>query len=561
VEEYTDEGSFEAADAYTPVDIRYYVQVDGYVIDRVEDMSGEVIGTTFEAIPTKHESECYVWLKKDLGVDITTGFHIYGNPEKYYVVVPHNWGAWVTVFDEDASCTTGGMAHKERTCQGDEWDPKCRKVEKTDSFYVPMQKHAYVQDETYTCRNGSGDDRAIVKAPTCKTPGKGHWVCSFCGAPAPDLFYDDAGKPVEGDYEIPLTWKGDRTRIWNPKTDDIEDLDPIFHAWGDWTVIKPASCETFGTKAHYCNICNMQQTEDILPYLHGFVVPGDAIAFDHLEWVDCTHYVEVWTCTVDGCKTGLKGTTQFSTFVGFNTATWERTPLSVNNRDKKLDVKNLTDADKALCFLWTVDYAATYLVDDYNDEHYEHHRFGLDWTVTLAPQCCVPGTEERTCTVAGCGVKEIRPIEALEPMYGTQVYTDYDTVNGERVYFHWVCCTREKCQEGIPAGQVAEPEFGKLKKPDGVTPIDKTDERYFTQANVKNPNQVMLVDHDWSDWTCYVKPVEGSTKGHWTRTCKYTDTTNAAGQLENCLANEEFVGTQAEFDEMTSHRAEGWPGP
>ena len=541
VEEYTDEGSFEAADAFTLTDIRYYLAHD-YEVDRVTTTDGKYLGDTFEDIPSKHGSEALVWLKEYQDVEDPDTHELvreYGNPEKYYVIVPHNWSAeWTTVIEGEASCETGGMAHKERVCLGDEWDPNCKAVEKSESFYLPMQKHQYVMDETYTMRDGTGDDRAIVKAPTCKAPGKGHWTCQVCGAKAPDVFYIDDMR-VEGDYVIRL-YKTDGVTPFRPGIDPIEELDPIYHDWGGWTTIKPASCVKPGTEAHYCNICNMQQTRDIEPYNHSYVEPFDAMGFVSTVRVDCEHYVELWTCTIPGCGGGVNGS-QYSVYLGPEDPYDPETDVTVlqDNELAKLDVTALDPDD---CFFYVTKYE-----NSLNVENYEHHLFGLTWEPNDPPACCVPGTEIRRCTVVGCNGYELRPVAALEPIYDTEVHTAYYEVEAgnpkSRIYYHWVDCTREDCQDD-PMDPM-EPLFG---GPD----FDEEDPSTYIQANVLNPNQVMIVDHNWSAWTCYVQPIEGVTKGHWTRTCLYTDTLNAEGVLENCLANEEFVGTQAEFDAMVN---------
>jgi hypothetical protein len=588
VEEYTeeDEGSFEAADAYTPDDIDALLpldpedpQIGDFVIDRIL-VNGEYV----DKLPTKHEAEALVWLKEYLGED-ETGEPMYGNPEKYLVIVPHIWSDWVVVYDDKASCEEDGWQHLERTCVGDGnqgWHKGCGKVEKTEKTFVPRTEHYFVQDKTYTDPN-SGDDRAIVKKPTCKEDGKGHWVCKNCGAPAPAKFWNPnawnpdpeiIGNWEDGDYII---WRKDILGNRYDPTAGIE-IDPLYHDFGEWTVVKPAHCLEPGTEAHYCNLCKFQQTRDIPAFAHGgeegfdytegfcFIDEWpDDMVFKSILRVDCWHYVEVWECSNPACHTTVDKNgkpvdtlkdSQFTLYV-YN---YDDGVVFFETLLKNVPVPAATMEDEGYAddtvFLYVEDYAKPF---NNNTEKYPHHRFDTEWVLDTLPQCCVPGRWTRVC--AECDFNDHKPEPALEPMYGDEMHTDVfvadtdDDGELEDVYVHWVCCTRKACQEdyfGFGYHEIeALPWFDKVTD-------DVTNPLFFTQANNSNP-QVFVVDHDWSEWTCYVQPVEGVTLGHWTRTCRYMDPahlpdgTKCDDCVHPCLENEEFVGTQAEFDAMISH--------
>ena len=573
-EEYTEEGSFEAAGEWTRAEIVGLIDHKKHEIDRVESLDGEIIGTTVEAMPKTHGTEFYVFVKT---YDDAT--QKWGDPVKYQVITPHNWTEWVIVPDGEASCETGGWIHKERTCEGYPDGTPCPAVEKTEPTYLPMQEHVWVKDVTYSEYEG-GDDRAVVVAPTCQEDGLGNWVCKNCGTYAwATIYVKDPATATDLTPTDPTYVIERKDTEGNPYTGkDGQELDPRYHDFGSWTVIKPASCVSNGTKAHYCNICRFQQTEDIPAYHHylgdldeaatwtDLADPDSAMIFDHIERVDCEHYVEVWTCCLgDACKGGVKGT-PFSVFVG--TDGKDRIILNeLGNSEAALDVVAAVkagDIKEGTCFKYATDYEKTLATTggDYNTEHYAHHRYSTEWklaTASDAPKCMVEGKLTRTCTATKldgeiCGHPDYKPTPALEPIYGDEVKTQkYEikgneatatdaTDDGTLVFVHYLLCTREDC---AAHKYVPEFEFG-----EGYVPVNGKNLTFkdFTQDNVKDPADDekcpalalgVLVDHDWGEWTVYVAPT-ATTLGHWTRTCKF----------EGCHQVEEFVGTQEEFDEM-----------
>ena len=536
VEEYTDEGSFEATEAYAPKEILppYGIAKDpavagvgDYVIDRWESPDGTVL----PECPTKHEAHAFVFLKKITKIDGLV--KEYGDPEKYEVIVPHDWGDWKTVYDVVASCTQEGSQHDERVCK----DEKCGAKEIKNERSVPMQEHVYRQDKTYTGGVYGEDDRAIVVKPTCKADGVGHWVCKSCGAFAPETFRL-GGVWRDGEYTIER--KNNAGGKFDPTSDQTKpenQLDPKYHDWGSFTVIKPATCLTNGTKAHYCNVCKAQETREIDPYFH-YDEENDKsfMVFDRIERLDCRHYAEVWKCTNPDCYTKydtdkheLVTTTTPSQFTIY---VYKYFGFAYTLEDAKTAA--LADADS---FLYTVKYDAPY---NHNTEYYEHHRYDTEWKVTTEPQCCVDGVAQRVC--AECGDIAVKPVEALEPIYGNTMTLVQDPDTGH--YYHYVSCTRPECvakaadpfDPADPTGpKFLEPAFGKITD-------KKTDAKYFTDENNKNL-QAMVVDHDWGEWTVYVAPT-ATTLGHWTRTCQYMS--------PNCHEVQEFVGTQAQFDAMVN---------
>ena len=606
-EEYTEEGSFEAAGDWTPADIFQLVDHVTHEIDRVESKDGEILGTTLDKMPRAHGTEFFVFIK---AYDDNT--KTWGNPVKYEATVPHCWGPWVTVSEGEASCTTGGYVHDERTCQGypknyedylknpsgytGGYDGTCGEVEVTPSRYLPMQAHLWAQDYTYT---GGADilDRGIIVAPTCQEDGLGNWVCLRCGAFAKGKIYVPVDPATPTDVKlVDATYPIYRMTEPDPTTGETErytgaagqKLDPKYHDYGSWTVIKPASCGFNGTKAHYCNLCKFQQTEDIPAYQHRLLPigtwtdltnPYSAMLFDHIERVDCEHYVEVWTCSLgNDCKGGLNGKAPFSVFVGFDATAKERVVIEgkgCDNKEKALDVKTAVKEGAIKednCFEYEVPYELAFKIDDYNTEHYAHHRYSTEWVLATpsdAPKCMVEGKLTRYCTAPTlanklseeedmlCGFEDYKPTAALEPIYGNKMQTKQYVINGEtatttdlpddgtHIFVHFLTCTRKECVKDHDAANYV-PAFDF----EDYTPVDGKELTFkdFTQDRVVDPEEGVpalslgvLVDHNWGEWTVYVEPT-ATTLGHWTRTCKY----------EGCHQVEEFVGTQEEFDEMVN---------
>ena len=100
-EEYTEEGSFEAAGDWTPASIYHLVKDETkHKIDRVTTKDGTSLGTTWKDMPTTHGTEFFVWVKH-----YDEGQQTWGDPVKYEATVPHCWDEWVTVSEGEASCT------------------------------------------------------------------------------------------------------------------------------------------------------------------------------------------------------------------------------------------------------------------------------------------------------------------------------------------------------------------------------------------------------------------------------------------------------------------------
>jgi hypothetical protein len=411
------------------------------------------------------------------------------------------------------------------------------------------------------------DIRAILVMPTATKDGLGHEVCRICGTLNPNT----------ADYVIPAHTESD-----TPEDD--------FHLYSEWREKVPATCSADGYEEKVCNIpgCQGSKNRPIAAWNHHDPdSKEDLMEFTGVvERVSCFQYVEVWECTNPLCCTEVvkdpdtgkyvekptypeasqyveyRGKANDSgewvidenawyTLADAKKAAEAASPtdlIDARNQayedaidalktDKNLDKFNeaIKEADTAYetgvaskaaadkVFFWFTDTKTGHAT-----ENYEHHKYETDYTAVLAPGCCTPGVNKRSCS--DCGLDFVATVPALEPIFGTKVFmATYTDINGNENDYHYVKCTRPECV----AEEQSDPDF---LKPELATLTDL----FPTDDDNLNP-QTKIVDHDWSDWIVELPP-EGTNRGHWYRTCMY----------KACRAHEDFFGTQEEFDEKVN---------
>jgi hypothetical protein len=256
---------------------------------------------------------------------------------------------------------------------------------------------------------------------------------------------------------------------------------------------------------------------------------------------------------------------QFTLYVGVQFTNLTLDYIALPDKNNPVRSNTTWDPSKVSTLtLWEyeTDYDFPPVRVDHSNEHYQHHRFGDDWEVTLLPTCEEEGVETRYCLdcnptkdktqVDGTST---RPIDALGHEWNSTILTkkaDGDAV-AQTHWIHYVNCTRPLYKLNEKTGAIdligycgynsmdaaknpKDPKEAKLKTNGS---LKSTDPEYYTQIN-NTVVGTLIVDHDWDDWKCYVKPVEGKTEGHWTRTCK----------ISGCGETQDFTGTQAEYDAM-----------
>lgn len=424
VEEYTDEGSFEAADAISWEALEAEMKAKGWELEYM-----------VPADPTCGQEVEVHMRDADSHVSVST-------PRT--AIYPHVWELEKVVSVKEATCTEDGLLVEQYKCV------KCKET-KTVETKLDRQQHSWVKDPLTAPEGESSDIRAIVVWPTAEKAGVGHEVCKFCGGfrPAPE------GK----DYEI-------------PKHDAAAK-----HVYGDWTEKVAPTCSKEGFKERICIVpgCDASEDEKLLKLNHTVKTEKDMLVFDSLVRVDCTHYAEKWVCSNPDCCSKLnKDKTGWESSNGVASWYFEyRGPNGMLNTFKEAELENFKDQ----CFLYTKDYTdATAGIVDHNTEHFEHHRFTTDWEVTTAPKCCEDGVATRIC--ADCFVAVTHPVPALEPIFSEKMVIDHEHFGDH--YVHYQYCTRPECAEKSKVPVFGKDPEIKVTDPEYYTQVNNQNQ----QANV-----------------------------------------------------------------------------
>ena len=285
-------------------------------------------------------------------------------PEKPQHV--HAFGDWQV--KKPATCEKTGL--KERFCT----DTDCNKKEIRK---IPALGHDLKE--------------TVITEPTCGTAGSKEVTCSRCD------FKDTKEIPATGNHaygdwvivkEATCTEEGLRTQTCANCGDVIEEVIPkVDHTWNEGEVSKQPTCTEDGIKTFTCTVCGDTKTEVITATGHAWS-----------DWevktpATCeTEGQEERHCTNEGC-----------TEVEFKV-------IPALGHDLKEEiVKEPTCGTPGLKNV-------TCTRCDYKEENVEipatgEHKFG-EWIVTKEPSCGNAGEETRTCDV--CGHTETRPIAPVE---------------------------------------------------------------------------------------------------------------------------------------------------
>ena len=354
-------------------------------------------------------------------------------PEKPQHV--HTFGDWQV--KKPATCEKTGL--KERFCT----DTDCNKKEIRK---IPALGHDLKE--------------TVITEPTCGTAGSKEVTCSRCD------FKDTKEIPATGNHaygdwvivkEATCTEEGLRTQTCANCGDVKKEVLPkVDHTWSEGEVSKQPTCTEDGIKTFTCTVCGDTKTEVITATGHAWS-----------DWevktpATCeTEGQEERHCTNEGC-----------TEVEFKV-------IPALGHDLKEEiVKEPTCGETGLKNV-------TCSRCDYKEENVEipatgEHKFG-EWIVTKEPSCGNAGEETRTCDV--CYHTETRPIAPVaEHKWNEGEITKQPTCteDGSRLFTCTVCGDTKT--EVIPA-----------------------------------------LGHDWSDWE--VKDSTCGQEGEKTRHCQRTGCT------------------------------------
>lgn len=393
-DDYSGEGSFDAADAYTVADIQALLDEGWEFVYWDQKPTCETNGLVELSYPDE--------------------FGVLSDPEPFPVAAfGHTWGELEPIVDVEATCTTEGVRHYECSCITTMVIPeldlnyKCTAKEIGDPEPIPFLQHKFYVDEAtgeVVTRDEDGNlpDGAVpaayaaVELPNCiLTPNAGAKdgevavVCAVCGAEDPDsehmtgYLWDwweedvaEAGTREEVEF-IPL----------DPEAANYADMKAMFHEYGDWTDQVKATCTKDGYQVRYCNVCRHQDDRVVEKYNH---YDGLAYRPTTQERVDCFNYIQHYKCY-------LCGDTTYTT-----------------------------------------------------KEVYENpvHRYSLEWDVTKEPTCMETGTAVRECL--DCDYEDSRILPKLSHEYSDVIRTAFIATSTDLVniapkdhYMHWYFC--ENC--------------------------------------------------------------------------------------------------------------------
>ena len=313
-------------------------------------------------------------------------------PEKPQHV--HTFGDWQV--KKPATCEKTGL--EERFCT----DTDCNKKEIRK---IPALGHDLKE--------------TVITEPTCGTAGSKEVTCSRCD------FKDTQEIPATGNHaygdwvivkEATCTEEGLRTQTCANCGDVKKEVLPkVDHTWNEGEVSKQPTCTEAGERTFTCTVCGDTKTEVITATGHAWS-----------DWevktpATCeTEGQEERHCTNEGC-----------TEVEFKV-------IPALGHDLKEEiVKEPTCGETGLKNV-------TCSRCDYKEENVEipatgEHKFG-EWIVTKEPSCGNAGEETRTCDV--CGHTETRPIAPVaEHKWDDGIVTKEATCTeaGSRLFTCTVC--------------------------------------------------------------------------------------------------------------------------
>lgn len=395
-------------------------------------------------------------------------------PEKPQHV--HAFGDWQV--KKPATCEKTGL--KERFCT----DTDCNKKEIRK---IPALGHDLKE--------------TVITEPTCGTAGSKEVTCSRCD------FKDTKEIPATGNHaygdwvivkEATCTEEGLRTQTCANCGDVKKEVLPkVDHTWNEGEVSKQPTCTENGERTFTCTVCQETKTE----------VAEDLPAIGH-NWSDWE--VKDATCTEDGLKTrhcqndGCKEVeSEVIPATGHTFGEWTvTTPATCETEGQETRTcadcnETETRVIKALGHELKEEIVkeptcgtpglknVTCTRCDYKEENVEipatgEHKFG-EWIVTKEPSCGNAGEETRTCDV--CGHTETRPIDPVaEHKWNEGIVTKEATCTAEGIKTFTCTVCGDTKTEVIPA-----------------------------------------LGHDWSDWE--VKDSTCGQEGEKTRHCQRTGCT------------------------------------
>lgn len=484
----------------------------------------------------------------------------------------HNWGEWVVT--EEPTCRKTGT--KTRTCQ------RCGSSE---SEVIPMLEHQWNEPEyiwdgytsvtaSMTCRNCDTAETETVDTastvslqPTCTAKGKTTYTAVFTN------------------------------KAFVKQTKTVEDIEPLGHDFGDWTVTTPASCTQAGEETRYCSRCDAIEKRTVEALGHS---PAEKVIENKID-ATCSKdgsYDEVVYC--ERCheelsrekktivSTGHQWSEWVTTIEATCTGTGEktRTCSRCNETEKQIidalghdlihhEACEATCTESGITGHWECSRCHKLFSDaagsaEISQEQItivpEGHQFG-EWTVTKEPNCTEAGEETRTCTK--CNAVQTRSIEAIGHafVHFAEVPSECEKT-GTKEYWKCSVCgslfldedgthsvTAEElvipAKEHVPFAAIKENEIPETCTEGGSYDLVV----YCSVCHKELSRETVHTDptgHTWSDWTVIKEPT-CTEKGSKERECsvchsKETEDISALGHLPGEVGEENRVEPTCETD-------------
>ncbi len=316
-------------------------------------------------------------------------------------VANHAYGEWSVT----KPATTTEEGSRERTCSVCEY---------TQKETIPVHVHS-IHDETWkyddtnhwkecSCgeklnvANHAYGEWSVTKPATTTEEGSRERTCSVCEYTQKETI------PVHVHSIHDETWKYDDTNHWK-ECSCGEKLNVANHAYGEWSVTKPATETEEGSKARDCTVCDHVQTETIPMLEHEHGIHDETWKYD-----DTNHWKE--------CSCGEKLNVANHAY-GEWSVTKPATTTEEGSRERTCSVCEYTQKETIPVHVHSI-HDETWKYDDTN--HWKecscgeklnvaNHTYG-DWKVTKEATETEAGSRERGCAV--CEYVQTEAIPATE---------------------------------------------------------------------------------------------------------------------------------------------------
>ena len=442
---------------------------------------------------------------------------IVGEFPNEYVTSPGEWGDWATL-EGSGGGGEGPTPPHEHIFDGWQKDDTNHWKECSCGEKLNVANHAY-------------GEWSVTKPATTTEEGSRERTCSVCEYTQKETI------PVHVHSIHDETWKYDDTNHWK-ECSCGEKLNVANHAYGEWSVTKPATTTEEGSRERTCSVCEYTQKETIPVHVH-------SIHDETWKYDDTNHWKE--------CSCGEKLNVANHAY-GEWSVTKPATTTEEGSRERTCSVCEYTQKETIPVHVHSI-HDETWKYDDTN--HWKecscgeklnvaNHAYG-EWRVTKPATETEAGSRERDCTV--CDHVQTETIPMLEHEHGIHDETwKYDKTQ------HWQECS---CGEKL---NVANHTYGDWKVTKEATETEAgSRERDCTVCEYVQVEIIPEIGHEhgihdetwkydktqhWQECSCGEKlNVANHTYGDWKVTKEATET--EAGSRERGCAVCEYVQTEA----------------